>query len=196
MTAKVALENNFDYILFVDDDVIVPLDCLDKLIAADADIAAGWTIIRGWPFENMFFKYDDKGGLLKYAGNEGDFVLNDKGLIECDAVGFSCCLIKVDLLRKMPPAYFVTGTHNTEDIYFCMKARQYAPDCKIVVDPTVKTAHIVGVETITPDNRDAYKTFYSSLYPDECKPADEGNGDRGDDYLKRITDPTLNKVTV
>ena len=41
MTAKVALENDVDYILFIDDDVLVPIDTLGRLLACDADIAAG-----------------------------------------------------------------------------------------------------------------------------------------------------------
>ena len=43
---RMVAENlDIDYLLFIDDDVLVPFDCVDKLIAADADIAAGWTFI-------------------------------------------------------------------------------------------------------------------------------------------------------
>src|ERR1041385_1165531 len=44
MTAKIALEHNADYILFIDDDVLIPLNTVDMLLASDADIAAGWTL--------------------------------------------------------------------------------------------------------------------------------------------------------
>ena len=57
--AKMALEGEYDYIAFIDDDVIVPYNLFDKLLALEADIAAGWTIIRGYPFENMFFNFDE-----------------------------------------------------------------------------------------------------------------------------------------
>lgn len=187
MHAKLALIHNFDYIVFIDDDVLVPTDCIKRLLACNADIAAGWTIIRGHPFDNMFFKYKDeaKENLARY----NDFEVNERGLIDVDAVGFSCCMIKVDLLRNVPPPFFVTGTQNTEDIYFCIKARQAVPDCTIVVDPELKTGHILGSELITPDNKDLFRDFYEKVYPEQVdnqKPIMS----RGDGYLDLVKNPT------
>src|ERR1700691_1836821 len=139
LSAKMALESECDYLMFVDDDVVIPVDLFDRLVAADKDIIAGWTIIRGYPFENMFFRYDDKKNLTNVRGIE-----RKSGVIDVDAIGFSAALIKVDLLRKIPPPWFVTGPTNTEDIYFCIKARQYVPDATICVDTNCETAHIVG----------------------------------------------------
>lgn len=193
LTGKVALENSFDYLLFLDDDVLLPfdngLDPLQRLIDCNADIAAGWTIIRGYPFNNMFFKYDDKKRLVNY----NKFELNDKGLIECDAVGFSFCLISCQLLKKVPPPWFVTGPYNTEDIYFCVKARLNNPDCSIVVDPKVKTGHILGSEIITPENVEAYKRYSEECDPD-LKISVKEIVARGDEYLKMVEEPTKENV--
>jgi len=171
MTAKVALENDVDYILFIDDDVLVPIDTLGHLIACDSDIAAGWTLIRGYPYKNMFFKYTDDG--KHTLTNWQDPVKNDRGLYDCDAVGFSCCLIKVDLLKKVEQPYFVTGPFNTEDIYFCIKAKHQFPETTIVVDPKVLTSHILGLEAIDPLTRDAYKRYFETLYPDAINNVDK-----------------------
>lgn len=179
-SAKIALEQECDYLLFLDDDVLVPTDGLKLLLKSDADIAAGWTIIRGYPFNNMFFKFDENQEHLNYYN---DFTLNEAGLIECDAVGFSFCLIKCSLLKKVPPPFFVTGLNNTEDIYFCLKAREVDSNCSIIVDPKVKTGHQLGSEYMDPDNREAYKKFYEEIY----KPAsDEHPRDRGQDYLNMV----------
>lgn len=188
-TAMLALENDFDYILFLDDDVLVPVDGLAKLMKADCDIAAGHTIIRGYPYQNMFFKWLDEEH--ENMANDNDPVINDKGLIDCAAVGFSFVLIKTSLLRKVPPPYFVTGVKNTEDVYFCIKAQKYAPETTIVVDPSVKTAHILGSEVIEPDNRESYKRFFEESYPQWVTPPkhpDEDNivGDRGPGYAKMV----------
>lgn len=162
MTAKIALDTNADYLMFVDDDVLIPLDCLSKLLTADQDIVAGWTVIRGYPFNNMFFKYvdEEKKNLTYY----NKFELNGSPILPVDAVGFSCVLIKTSLLKAIPPPYFVTGPYNTEDVYFCIKARQYAPECTIAVETSVLTGHIMDTEVVEPLTRESFKRFYEDAY--------------------------------
>ena len=193
--AKLAVMHDFDYLVFVDDDVLVPIDGLGKLIASGADIAAGWTIIRGYPFENMFFRYTDEEHkiLQKVVGNTNDELgVNAKGLVECDAVGFSFCAIKVELLRKVPMPFFVTGPYNTEDVYFCIKARVHNPEATIIVDPTVKTGHCLGSEFINPLNVDLYKKFFQDAYPDQIKEAPVIA--RGDGFLAMVENPTEENI--
>lgn len=188
---KLAVTHDFDYILFLDDDVLVPFDGLAKLLKADADIAAGWTIIRGWPYNNMFFKYaDETKAVLKHYN---EFETNEKGYIECDALGFSFCLIKVSLLKVVPAPFFVTGPFNTEDIYFCMKARVHKPDTTIIVDPSVQTGHLLGSEFMDPKNREAYKTYFKTAFAETIN--DEAPVEaRGDGYLAMIENPTPENI--
>ncbi len=186
--AKLAVINKFDYLLFIDDDVIIPIDGLAKLIKADADIAAGWTVIRGWPFENMFFKYIDEEKKQLSYGKE-PFTLNEAGLLDVDAVGFSFCLLKVEHMKKIPPPFFVTGPFNTEDVYYCIKAREFVPETKIVVDLSVKTGHCLGSEFIDPETRLHYKNYSKAVNPDllDHEPPMIA---RGDGYLAMVEDPT------
>lgn len=188
--AKVALENQCDYLMFIDDDVIVPMDMLDKMLEAKKDIIAGWTIIRGYPFDNMFFKYDDKKNLTPMKGVE-----RKSGIIDVDAIGFSTALIRCDLLKRVPPPWFVTGPTNTEDIYFCLKARQYVPDCTICVDTTIETAHILGPEFIAPWNREDYTKYLIAQDPTlgvkEMPPFLDPSGDRGEKYLEMVKGPLV-----
>lgn len=181
-TAKLALAHDFDYVCFIDDDVLVPIDGLTRLINADKDVVAGWTIIRGHPYENMFFKWDGDG-LIKW----NDPPQSD-GLLEVGAVGFSFVLIKTELIKKIPPPYFVTGPFNTEDIYFCVKAKKYVPDFSIFVDLDVKTAHCLGPEYIDPGNRPAYKEYFEKTYPEQIETQPTSN--RADDYLEMVKDAT------
>lgn len=189
-TAQVALQNNFDYVLFLDDDVLVPenSECagLRRLLDAKADIAAGWTIIRGYPYENMFFRFTaDKKELPKVK--DEDFTYDEKGNIPCDAVGFSYCLISCDLLRKVPAPWFVTGPNHTEDVYFCQKAVDLFPETKIVVDPRVATGHILGSELVYPDNRANLKAYMEGLNPELLIKADDKEQiARGDEYVAKI----------
>lgn len=191
-TAKFALENDYDYVMFIDDDVIIPINALEALYKADKDIVAGWTIIRGYPFDNMSFKYnpEDKAKLEVVKKME-----RHSGLIDVDAVGFSCVLIKTSLLKNTPQPWFVTGPYNTEDVYFCVKARKYNPDCTIAVDTSVETAHLLGPEIIAPWNKEDYKLYSEKQEPILLKTAEElkkavallgDSGDRGEAYLEMV----------
>lgn len=198
MAAEVTLNNEFDYLLFIDDDVLVPimssvalspnaelvklkpqLDWLGKLLAADKDIVAGDVMIRGYPFNHMAFRYTrDKQGLLPIR----EWKKKDPTIAPVDAVGFSLCLIKTSLLKKIEKPYFVTGITNTEDIYFCMKARQVDPKCTIAVDRSIVCQHILWPEMIGPDNVKIYRRYYEQYYG---KPVKESK-DRGASYLKIV----------
>lgn len=179
MTAKIALEQEYDYVLFIDDDVVIPINSLQKLIDADKDIIAGWTLIRGYPFQNMFFKYQE--GKLSHLQ---EFEPDSNGLVEVDAVGFSYALIKCSLLRKVNPTWFVTGPYNTEDIYFCIKAKTVVPETSIFVDTTIKTWHILGPEMIGIENRETYSEYYKKTFPELIDPIHLI--DRDEEYLKMV----------
>jgi len=181
LTAKVALENKCDYLMFLDDDVIVPFDCLDKLIALDCDIAAGNVLIRGYPYENMFFEKDGK-----YVTHlKTDEMRNSKTarLEDLGAVGFSLALIKTSLFKYVPQPFFITTTSGTEDVYFCFKAREYKSDLSISVDLSIICGHILGDEIISDDNRLNYMRYYekmANINPEAAKP------EHRDDILDKI----------
>ncbi len=183
-TAKLALEWEADYLMFIDDDVVIPINSLDRLINCNSDIAAGWTLIRGYPFQNMFYRYvDGNPQAIENFPDSALPIIADQ--VKVDAVGFSCALIKCELLKKVPQPWFVTGPSNTEDIYFCIKARHFLPDTSIVVDTSIKTSHALGTEYISPDTKEAYRNYHEVLYPDSAKER-EKEVDRGEGYLEMV----------
>lgn len=159
-----AKQTECDYLMFIDDDVMIPRDTLVKLLAADKDIVAGLVIIRGYPFNVMAFKWNGEKSLGYYNDlpKEPDGSLTK--LIECDAVGFSCCLIKIDVLKAIEPPYFLTMKYQTEDVYFCLKVSELEPKPSIYMDTTVKCGHFLNAETIEYDTRQKFKDFYSFAY--------------------------------
>lgn len=177
---KVALAAGYDYICFIDDDVLVPLDGIARLRKADKPIVAGWTIIRGHPFDNMFFKWNEgRTGLTRWNDPP-----QNTGLLQVGAVGFSFCLIKTSVLREIPEPWFVTGTHNTEDIYFCYKYAKYVPDGEVFVDLDCITSHNLGSEFIDPTNRKAYTKYFEECFPTMIEPPPLYN--RADDYANSL----------
>ncbi len=182
LAAETALEVEASHLLFIDDDVIVPhpFDFLDKLLACKADIACGDVLIRGYPFNHMIFRYNkDKTGLLQMPS-----IPKKLGPILVDAVGFSLCLIKTSLIREVPKPYFVTGVSNTEDIYFCIKARDKFPDCRIICDTSIQCGHILWSEIIDPLNKKNYTKYHDAQFG---KPIDNSEINfRGENYYNLV----------
>jgi len=199
MAAQQAIESESQYLLFLDDDVLVQPDGLHRLIQSNADIASGKVVIRGYPFDWMVFKYEKRAGTPR-KGLYSQAELPEFGDVPVDAVGFSFTLIRVDLLKAITPPYFVTGMNNTEDIYFCVKARQVNKKTKIVVNCDVPCGHILWPEVMAPHNRTAYKEYYEKINPQvqaEKKLMEELKKnprlDRSVKYLKEVKELRVGK---
>jgi len=168
--AKIAMDTEADYLVFMDDDVLVPFDAIQQLLkyVDICDVIAGVTHIRGYPFEPMIFNFTND----EYRKNT--FVTDYKekavsGFLLCDAVGFSLCLIKVSLLRKMRPPFFVTTPNQTEDVFFCVRAKEQIPDVRIGVNTELKTQHSLGSDFVGPDSVDLWREFTEKRYPEIAK---------------------------
>ncbi len=176
--ARIAMEQNCDYILFLDDDVIVLPNTFEALQKRDKDIIMACTFVRGYPFHPMWFcdvdTVEQHNGKIRknltFHDNWKDDLITegpDAGLVKTGAIGFSCALIKVDVLRAMTPPYFVTGPGHTEDVYFCLRARaELEPEPGIWVDTTISTGHLLMPDLVSLDNVEKLRAFYAPE-PDE-----------------------------
>jgi len=184
MTAKIAIQANADYVLFMDDDVIVPPNHgLQQLLDCEADIAAGRVCVRGWPFDYMVFNKSEEDVDGLYIQSK----LPDSGIHSCDAVGFSFALIKVSLLKRMTEPWFITGTNHTEDIYFCKRARSLDQNISIKVNCDCNCGHILWPEVLYESNREAYKQYMLATNPGlGVKVDNKEAGFRGEEYLKMV----------
>lgn len=182
LCAQTALRMNADYILFIDDDVLIPqpFDFLTKLVNLKADVAAGDVLVRGYPFPHMtFFWQDREKEALIIAQN----LPKAPGPVPCAAVGFSLALIDCKVLKQVKSPYFITGVNNTEDVYFCIKLwRELDREPRIFTDPSISCGHILGPEIVSPGNKPDHIKFYKSVYGT----SDENGGDRGETYLARV----------
>lgn len=175
--ADYAFHTDCDYLMFIDDDVMVPKDCLWRLLQDGKDICAGLVIIRGYPFNVMAFKFKKptKAQLeeFKESGINRIGFFNDlpkkngklQKLVKCDAVGFSLCLIKVDVLKKMEAPFFVTGTGHTEDVYFCLRAQKEIPKVGIFMDTSLECGHMLDAHPVAWSNRAALSKFQETIEP-------------------------------
>lgn len=131
-----------DYIFFVDDDVLPPMNTITKLLAHGKDIVTGLYFSRQEPhFPQIFLKNTEDP--TKYDCIQE--YEKDK-LIEVDSCGAGCMLIKADVFKKLKKPYFwyIPAGEDTprkgEDFYFCEKAKEAG--YKIYADTSIICKHV------------------------------------------------------
>lgn len=139
LIAKYAIDHKFDYVLFVDHDMILPHDALVRLYEADKDVI-GSLYIQRIEGEHNLEVYGFDGRRMEIA----DIFL--QGLMEVGAVGFGCTLVSTKVMKSVEYPQFeyhpALDHSNTvsEDYDFCQKAR--ASGKHIWVHASVKCGHI------------------------------------------------------
>jgi GT2 family glycosyltransferase len=170
--AEYAVDGGFDYLFMVDDDMLVPKDMFERLIAHDVDIIAPLAFTRNAPHKpviyNLLEGYD--------AIAKSDYYINysvvnypKDQLVQCDAVGFGSVLINVRVLKGMKKPYFMTTSGAGEDIHFCHKAGQAG--FKIFMDTSVKLGHLGYRKEITEETYESENNVpqLREMYGDERK---------------------------
>ena len=138
-----ALRDGVERLLFIDYDVAPPSQALVKLLSLNVPIAAGVYNSKQVPSNPLIM-------VEGYGKGYDDYRRGD--LIKAQGVGMGCCLIHMDVFRKIKPPWFKTVRgyvpqnpfqplpHMTEDIYFCQKAMEAGYD--IIVDTQVQCGHV------------------------------------------------------
>jgi len=134
---------NFDYLLSVDSDIVMPPDTLVKMFNHDVDIVSGVYIQRKPETDIIeIYRKNSYGGVSNVSMEN----ISPNGLHEIDACGFGCVLIKSDVIKKIQyPQFLYTSAVDhkdtiSEDIYFCKKAKEHG--VKIYVDSSIICNHI------------------------------------------------------
>lgn len=168
---KAAMSNECDYIFFVDSDVIIQPEQLEKLISWNKDAITGVYYMRVLPYYSLIRK---KTADKLYTPIEPE--PNSTRLIKIDGAGFGCFLVKTSVFKKIEYPWFqfkyyqregVWG-HLGEDLYFCEQLQN--ANIEIYCDPTVKCTH-VGTD-VTVDMANKYRDLRSSI-KDEIQRAKE-----------------------
>jgi len=154
--AKDAIKADTDWILWLDSDMVVPPDVLERLLKTaeenEADIVSGLYFRRAAPFSPVAFdtiKIDEEQGITTEVVNFEGHEL--KGVYEVDAVGFGCVLTSTQVVFEMLATYkdcFSPLGKSGEDISFCHRAKQLG--FKILLDCDIKCGH-VGHIVVTED---------------------------------------------
>jgi GT2 family glycosyltransferase len=168
---EMAIRLQVDYILFADDDGVLPADTLERLLEDDKDIVGAPMMTRnvrdnGQHALCVFEKYDfyigDGKTINKYRSIE-KFDNSQGYLHKVDAIGGACFLIKKEAFEALyskhngKPFEFLHEVHETkehgvtvrdvsEDICFSERAKQEGFD--IWIDTRVRPVHLGKPEFI------------------------------------------------
>lgn len=137
---QTALDHGFQYLFFLDDDVVPPPNTIHQLISLNLDIVSGLYYRRAMPIHPVALVESKEGPSPVPLSNL-------EGIQKVDFVGAGCLLIKRHVLEKMHKPWFewtldkeIPGRKLSEDFEFCRRAKMHGFD--IHVDTRLKCKHI------------------------------------------------------
>lgn len=141
--ARYAVDNDYDYVLYADSDMVFTADDVKKLVSNNADICSGLYVTRHGENRNVCYKRIITRRRFPYRQPSliHDTAITGYGPVE--AVGFGFCLIRTSVLKSMFKRYksiFEPKWGVGEDIAFCIRAKKCG--YKIFIDRDVKLGHI------------------------------------------------------
>jgi FkbM family methyltransferase len=146
LIANYAINNSYDFVLFVDHDMIFEPDALQLLWKSDAAVVGGMYIQRIEGAHNIE-AYGHNGGRVQAESVAAWIQTNGpEEVMQVQAVGFGCTLVSVEMLKKVgyPQFEYVPSLDHSqtqpEDIDFCKKVGKLGG--RVVLDPRVRCGHI------------------------------------------------------
>ncbi len=139
---KYAIDNNYDYLLIIEQDVIPPKDVIEKLLNHNKNITAGvyftQTIYDGKKeiVPMLYKQYDEEIGKMRYFTQE-ELTGN---LEEARNAGLGCMLISKEVLEKINFRY-IQDKPAFDDVWFANDIRKLG--YKIYADTRVKCKHLI-----------------------------------------------------
>ena len=122
---RYALDNGYDYLLFVETDLIPPKDIIQTLISHRRDVIGcvyeiGITGSKSAPRRPLIYhktQTENGMGLQMLPINEA-YDMVKTGVRETKACGFGCTLLKRNILEKYPFKYSKTNRLHTDMIFY------------------------------------------------------------------------------
>ncbi len=123
---KMFLEDYYTHLLFIDDDIIPPQNCLRELLAADKEIIAPLCFTFNHGDDGLLFpqpvahRYNKEGKYEPYIG---------KGIEETDVVTGGMFLVKREVFEKLERPFYFTYHKNglvifSEDFVFSQQCQR------------------------------------------------------------------------
>jgi len=161
-----ALDCECDYIFFHDNDTIMHLGTVDRLITRLEErkdlygISARY-YIRGRPYKLMLFRPDKPPNVLDCnpSPESEDEWTDEDGIAWGMIIGMGCTLLRTGFFNELPKPWFRTGDFHTEDVYLCHRAYNMLDDWRVGMDMTFGPDHIVGKNVVNMANVEMMRTL-------------------------------------
>lgn len=137
--ANEAIENGFDYIMWIDSDMVFETDAVQKLIDDNLDCVTGIAFKRVPPYFPCVYELKE-GSYLSMIDYPED------SIFEIDASGCAFQLVKVEWLKKIKEKFgkiYLREYPFGEDISFSKRFKQVGG--KMYCDSRVKIGHVGNV---------------------------------------------------
>jgi hypothetical protein len=138
MEAKSPIDDKpYTHFLWLDCDEIFKVDLACQLARHDVDMVSALYYSRLAPHKPLVYlnAHDPKDEYKHYPLLE-----IPAALVQVDAFGFGACLMKREVLEKIPQPWFTLDWRGGEDITFCTRAKQHG--IKLYCDGAYSVAHI------------------------------------------------------
>lgn len=159
--AQIAIDRKTDYVLMVDNDVVLPKDALVNLLDDPKEVCLGYCARRGadniYRGQTCVYKlYDEKG--MKYfsfpleSGYTAEELHalkeSEKYKVSIHGGGMACAIIKTDVFNRIKYPWYdwvnYADEHRgmlSEDLYFCVKCKKN--NIPIYMDTRVNCGHML-----------------------------------------------------
>lgn len=147
--AKKAINENFDFVLWLDSDMVFQPTLLEDLQFSGRDFVTGVYQARRPGFMSCVFEKIDLDSFRpceKYP----------RSTFQVEGCGFGCVLISTAILKHVMQTYktcFMPVKDYGEDIAFCLRVRDLG--YKLYCEPSAICGHI-GHITVYPEDHEAY----------------------------------------
>lgn len=147
---KQAFEENADYVLMVDDDVVLPGDALKNLLSDNRDVVFGYYAHRPDTSKTCLCKLGEYNYSQMYSFEEIENLANNgTNLIQIHGGGFGCVLIKTEVFSRLEYPWFKfvnypDGRILSEDLFFCDRCENANID--LFADTRVRCLHVLEQE--------------------------------------------------
>ena len=145
------LDNDCDYVLFIDDDIVPPIDGLFKLVEHiekdDIDIISGDYPLKGLVKNSIHLQLDSQN-MVQELERCDTIINNNLQLVKNNwIIGLGFCLIDINFFKQAQPPWFkchsknpVTENDVNEDAHFSELAHQNG--FNIYIDRSLKCLHL------------------------------------------------------
>tara|TARA_Y100000591_G_C21723618_1_gene640141 strand:- start:398 stop:1063 length:666 start_codon:yes stop_codon:yes gene_type:complete len=141
---------DYDYIMFIDSDIIFSPEDIKVLLDMDKDIACGAYLMNGGTHyaivENFDNDYFLNNGSFEFLSREN--LKEKKDIFEVEYCGMGFMLIKKNIIEQLPYPWFYAKNFifnndieefTSEDVTFCMSLTKKG--YKININPNVRVGH-------------------------------------------------------